>query len=68
MNEELFSEIIYSCLLLISKKRFEPKKISSVEIDQIIQDTIDEHNLDISCDDTYEIYLSVLNELQEFIH
>ena len=68
MNEELISEIIYSCLLLISKKRFEPKKISSVEIDQIIQDTIDEHNLDISCDDNYEIYLSVLNELQEFIH
>jgi len=68
MNEELISEIIYSCLLLISKKRFEPKKISSVEIDEIIQDTINEHNLDISCDDNYEIYLSVLNELQEFIH
>ena len=68
MNEELISEIIYSCLLLISKKRFEPKKITSVEIDEIIQDTINEHNLDISCDDNYEIYLSVLNELQEFIH
>lgn len=67
-NKSLESEVIHSCLKLISSKRFEKNvSISTLEVNRILQETITEMNYDLSQEDNYNIYLSIIEELQDYI-
>lgn len=68
INRTLLSKVIHSCLKQISLKRFENGSfVTPLEINQILQENILEMNLDISSEENYDLYLSVLEELQDYI-
>jgi len=66
--KKVLSKIINKCLNLIESKRFEKDIFISIsEINQILDTTILEENLELLIEEKNNLYLNIIEELQYYI-